>query len=95
MVPEVVELMKLKFSVYIYTMGPLEQAHKKYRQHDYRGYIVCLDRSINSCINARIEGTNVRVLMSTPITQGQEIVRALSALSDDGYRSGPHPQAAD
>jgi hypothetical protein len=58
-VPEVVELMKLKFSVYIYTMGPLEQAHKKCRQHDYRGYIVCLDRSINSCINARIEGTNV------------------------------------
>lgn len=46
MVPEVVELMKLKFSVYIYTMGPLEQAHKKYRQHDYRGakksFVHCL-----------------------------------------------------
>jgi hypothetical protein len=52
MVPEVVELMKLKFSVYIYTMGPLEQAHKKYRQHDYRGYIVCLANFIGQSIRA-------------------------------------------
>ena len=86
MVPEVVELMKLKFSVYIYTMGPLEQARKKYRQHDYRGYIVCLVKFI---------GQSVRAFTSTPIAQGQEIVRALSALSDDGHRSGAHTQAAD
>lgn len=50
MVPEVVELMKLKFSVYIYTMGPLEQARKKYRQRDYRGYIVCLGKFIGQSV---------------------------------------------
>jgi hypothetical protein len=61
LMPEVVELMKLKFSVYIYTMGPMEQAHKKYRQHDYRGY----GRLHRSSWYVRITGVSHELLIST------------------------------